>query len=83
MSLLEKIKQAVGSGDLPVWFTTAHLKKWVVRKNIINDATGQFYADATIESQLSTCLVGSTSTRSDKGLQSRIVNGITEYSFIQ
>lgn len=62
------MKKAVYNNDICSHFTTQDLKKWVKRYNIINDKTHKAYSTSYLEEFLSSSTVGSTSTKTDKGL---------------
>lgn len=66
---LEKLEQAVISGQITEPFTMEDFKNWIHSNGIINDDTGAAYSDSYIEGFLSSSTLGSTSTKSDKALR--------------
>lgn len=70
MSFLDKLEQAVQQGALPVCFTTEQVKQWIRQYNIINDKSQKPFADSTINSTLSSSVIDSSSTKTDKRLYS-------------
>jgi hypothetical protein len=69
MSLLNKLRDAVSNGDICTPFTTADIKNWIKSKRILKD-DGSHYEDSYIEAFASSSVVGSSSTKGDKGLRS-------------
>lgn len=70
MSFVDKLEQAVQQGALPVCFTMKQVKQWINQYNIINDKTQRPFEDSTIASTLSSSVIGSSSTKTDKRLYS-------------
>lgn len=67
-SLLNKVIDAVNQGILIEPFTTKNLKDWISNSKITNDKNGQDYALSTIEAFLSSSVIDSASTKTDKKL---------------
>ncbi len=85
MTLIEKIKIAVESGNLPTWFTTANIKAWIT-ENSITKSDGSPFAQSTINSELSNRDIGNlpTTNLSMKILKSRVNNnGEKGYCFLE
>ncbi|MBU3202954.1 hypothetical protein [Clostridium algidicarnis] len=68
LTLLQKLKIGVKSGEITSPFTTNDLKHWIRACGIINDETNSDYAKSYIEGFLSSSTLTSTSTKKDKEL---------------
>lgn len=81
MTLLEKLRIAVQTGQVNSPFTTEALKIWINTNQIRNDATGQEYSETYIEGFLSSSTVNSTATKTDKALE-KLGTNPESYRFI-
>ncbi|MFD2615840.1 hypothetical protein [Terrilactibacillus laevilacticus] len=84
LRLIDKIKRACEQGELKQPFSHKDFRKWVNEKHIINDSTGEPYADNSVNSLLSNSSLenkGMNKNMNEKILYRKKIENVNYYWF--